>query len=147
MNKIIRPLKIALLLFILTTSFSLHAVAQEPFWYQLKDATLNDNAYNQTPYFSLQWWYLDASFNNSYTAHIGLLTIGAHATTGFFLVQIHIYDQGILLAQRIQLIPLRFFHLSTQEPVISYQGKEVLRSYLDQNNQMCVAVKLIIKDL
>jgi predicted secreted hydrolase len=138
---------IILLLFILTTSFSLHAVAQEPFWYQPKDATLNNNAYNQTPYFSLQWWYLDASFNNSYTAHIGLLTIGAHATTGFFLVQIHIYDQGTLLAQRIQLIPLRCFHLSTQEPVISYQGKEVLRSYLDQNNQMCVTVQLSIKDL
>ena len=53
MNKIIRALMIILLLITLTTGFSIQVVAQEPFWYQPKDATLNDNAYNKTTTFSL----------------------------------------------------------------------------------------------
>jgi predicted secreted hydrolase len=138
---------IVLLLVLLIPLATSYVGAQDPFWYQPHDASLADNAYNQTSYFSLQWWYLDATFNNSFSVHVGLLTIGAQATNGFFLVQINIYDNGTLYAQRLSLIPLRLMSVSTQEPFVRYQGKELLQSYLNQDDRLCVAVNLTIKDL
>lgn len=147
MKKSLRLLISLLFLFIYIISVSICILAQDPYWYQPRDIKLDDNNYKETTTISLQWWYLDASFNNSYSTHIGFLTIGAYMSIGFFLIQMQIYENGSLMTQRIQLLPLRFIEVSTQEPVIRYKEKEVFRSYLDQSNHLNTKIQLNFKDL
>ncbi|MCX6665949.1 MAG: hypothetical protein NT038_07840 [Euryarchaeota archaeon] len=146
-HKTIRSLIIFFFLLIQLTGFSSLAVDNDSFWYNPTDCKLEDNAYNVSRYYSLQWWYLDTNFDNNYSAHIGFLTVGARATHGFFLFQINIYKDGQIFSERIRLVPVRFVEVSINEPVIKLSGKEVFRSYLDDQFRLCTAVLLEIKDI
>jgi predicted secreted hydrolase len=142
-----RPILLVLILVLLSTSFHPQAIADGLLWYQPRDAAPYDNTYNTTSYYAAQWWYIDAMLNNSYSVHVGISTVGAHSTSGFFLLQINIYLGGSLLVQRFQLLPLSSLTLPTDDPIISYQGYTILRTFLNDTNHLCITINLRIKDL
>jgi predicted secreted hydrolase len=136
-----------ILLLVIPLGTSSTITAQDPFYYDPYTTTLQDNTYNQTGQYTLQWWYLDASLNDSYSLHIGFLTIGAHATSGFFLIQINLYKDTILHIQRFELLPLRLMTVSTQEPLLRYHGQDLLKGFQNADDHLCLNISLTIKDL
>ena len=48
-----------------TTNMSVVKSYEDSYWYNPEDIALKDNVYNVTDYFSLQWWYVDAVFDNN----------------------------------------------------------------------------------
>lgn len=121
--------------------------SSDPYWYDPRDATLEDNAYNVTDYLTLQWWYIDAIFDNNYSIHIGIMTIGSKVIHGFFLFQINIFKNGNLKKKEFRLLPGRFIDAAPSEPLIKILGKEVLRGYIDDEDKMILDISLDIKDL
>ena len=118
-----------------------------PYWYDPRDATLEDNAYNITDYFTLQWWYFDAMFDNDYSIHVGMMTVGSKGIHGFFLFQINVFKDGELIEKKFRLIPVRFVDASYSEPLIKIFDKEILRGYIDDEDRMILDVSLDIKGL
>ena len=119
----------------------------DSYWFDPEDITLEDNAYNITDYFSLQWWYIDAVFDNNYSIHIGIMTIGSKGISGFFLFQINVYKEGELLEKKFKFVPERFVDTSQSEPLIKLLGKDILRGYIDDEDRMALDVSLEIKGL
>ena len=117
------------------------------YWYNPEDIALEDNVYNVTDYFSLQWWYLDAVFDNNYSIHIGILTLGSRGTTGFFLFRIHIYQDGKLLIGKFKFVPVRCIDISQTEPLLMFNGEEILRGYTDDEERMALNVSLDIQGI
>jgi predicted secreted hydrolase len=115
--------------------------------YNPGDITLRDNAYNVTSYPRLQWWYLDAMFDNNYSAHIGILTIGSHGTYGIFLFQMQLYKDGQVLEKQMKSTALRNVRVSTETLSIIYGGTETIRGYFRENDTMAVDVNLRINNL
>ncbi|MEM0466194.1 MAG: hypothetical protein QXX20_01130 [Candidatus Thermoplasmatota archaeon] len=126
--------------------FQIPAVkSNDPRWYEPTDITLLDNAYNITSYWSLQWWYFDALFTNNYSIHVGILSIGTQGKTGFFLLRISLYDHATIVARLHRVIPLRMMQFSPAEPRLQLQGKELLSTFYDAENHLCVSLNLSIK--
>ena len=119
----------------------------DPYWYDPEDITLEDNAYNVTDYFSLQWWYIDAVFDNNYSIHIGISTIGSRGTHGLFLFQMSVYKEGKFLEKKFRFVPTRFVEASQNEPLIKLSGKEILKGYIDDEGRMALDISLEIKGL
>jgi hypothetical protein len=118
----------------------------DPVWYDPEDIGLEDNAYNTTEYFSLQWWYIDAIFDNNYSTHIGIMTIGAKSTYGFFLFQINIYKEGELLEKGFKFLPLRWIDTSQNDSILSFRGQEIVGTYLN-DEQMVLTLSLELKEV
>jgi hypothetical protein len=149
MNKKPSVLIILGLFFLLENILSvpvLHSYAA-PYWYNPEDSTLEDNAYSVTDYFSLQWWYIDAVFDNNYSTHVGIMTVGSKGINGFFLFRINVYKDGALLEGKFRLVPVRFVEVSPSEPVIKLFDKEIIRGYIDDDGRMALTVSLEIKGL
>lgn len=134
---------------ILATILSTNVVISydDPRWYNPRDASLKDNIYNVTDYFSLQWWYLDAVFDNNYSIHIGIMTVGSKGTHGLFLFQMSVYKDGVFLERKFRLIPVSFVEISQSKPSIKISGKEILRGYIDDKDRLTLDVSLEIKGL
>ena len=125
-------------------------LAQEPtnpFYYSPTEANLLDNAYNTTDYFSLQWWYIDAMFDNNYSIHIGMSTIGARGKYGFFLFQINIYHQGKIIEKKFKIEPLRNIQASTTKPHMILKENTIFQGYINQQGNMKLNITLEIKGI
>jgi len=142
----LRPLLI-ILICILASTLQSQVAADQPFWFQPHDATAQDNAYNTTAHYALQWWYCDAMLSGNYSATVGILTLGAHATSGFFLLQINIYTHGELLTHHSKLLPIRSLMFSMNESRVSYHGTDIIHTYLNNDQHLCLAVNLTLNDL
>jgi hypothetical protein len=112
-----------------------------------EDDTPQDNAYNITNYFALQWWYLDAAFTTNTSVHIGIVTIGSHGKTGFYLLQLQYYVNGTLRQQARHIVPLRSITASTETLILTSQGKTFLREYLTPEQDRALDVNLTVKDM
>lgn len=111
------------------------------------DDSPQDNAYNLTNHFALQWWYFDMAFPTNASMHIGIVTIGAHGKNGFYLIQLQYYTNGQLSKQARRLLPLRLVSASTDTLQLSYKGKTFLREYLTENQDVALDVNLTFHDL
>jgi hypothetical protein len=119
----------------------------EPYWYNPSDSTIQDNAFNKTDYFSLQWWYIDAMFTNNYSTHIGILSMSSQGKYGFFILQISVYKEMELVERGYRFVPLQHMQISPDEPILKFQGSELLKSYYDQNNHVCLSLNIGIQTI
>ncbi len=118
--------------------------SRDPYWYEPTDISILDNAYNTTPYFSLQWWYLDAVFTNKYSIHIGILSIGAQGTYGFFLLRINVYYNLKIIQREYRIVPLSQMQCSPEEAVLKIRGDTLLKTFYDTRDHLCVLLKVSI---
>jgi hypothetical protein len=142
-------LVMALLIFLLVNVLYVPTIKSNnnPYWYDPRDVELKDNAYNITDYFSLQWWYFDAMFDNDYSIYVGMMTVGSKGIHGFFLFQIDVYKNGELIEKKFRFVPVRFVDASHSEPLIKVLGKEVLRGYVNDEDRMVLDISLDIRGL
>ena len=119
----------------------------QSYWYDPQEITLQDNAYNITDYFSLQWWYIDAVFDSNYSVHIGVMSIGAKGRLGFFLFQINLYLNGTLVEKQFQFIPVHQLDLSPDQLLIQCSNKTLLKGYLTNEETMALDVDIDINGL
>jgi hypothetical protein len=146
-NRVSVVILIELILFAYIIDIPVIKSFDDPYWYNPEDVVLKDNAYNITDYFALQWWYIDAVFNNNYSINIGILTVGSRGIHGFFSFQINIYKYGEFLDRKVKIVPVRFVDTTQNEPLIKLYGKEIFRGYIDDEERMALDISLDIKDL
>jgi predicted secreted hydrolase len=142
-----RPTIVAITLFTLILLSTIIPPAAAENAYTPQDDTLQDNAYNTTNRFALQWWYLDAAFTTNTSTHIGVVTIGAHRTIGFYLLQLQYYINGTLAHQDRRIIPLKRVTAATETLLLTLQGKTFLREYLTDEHDRALEVNLTINNM
>ena len=149
MNNKLSIIGILGLFFLLANSISVPVIKSYDarYWYNPEDITLEDNVYSVTDYVSLQWWYIDAVFDNNYSIHIGIITVGSKGIHGFFLFRITVYKEGKLLEKKFSFVPVRFVEVSQSDPLIKLFDKEIIRGYIDDEDRMALNVSLEIKGL
>lgn len=113
-------------------------------FYQPREATIQDNIYNVTAYPSFQWYYLDAMLNDNYSIHIGMVTIGAQSTKGFFLFRINLYKDSEIIEAKHKLVPLKQLTFSQEEPSILLGNEHILVGSINNQGQLVTNVSMII---
>ncbi len=147
-NKVLIPQALAFFfIFLITINIPVTESFEQSYSYDPQDFLLEDNIYYLTDYFSLQWWYIDAVFDNNHSIHIGSMTVGSKGKYGFFLFRINLYKDGLLLEKKSKIVPVIFVEFSQDKLLIKLNGKEILNGYIDNNNRMVLDVSLEIRGL
>jgi len=134
-----------ILLTIFSPTITPHANAEHV--YLPEDIITYDTAYNVTDHYALQWWYLDAVFTNNDSIHLGIMTVGTHGRNGLYLLQIQFYENGTLIHHARRLVPLRCITASPDSLALSLAGKDFLKGYLTDDQNMAVDVNLTVDDI
>jgi len=103
------------------------------FTFDPMDIRLEDDAYHKSRGLHFcEWWYFDATFDNSYSAQFSIRVFDI-LNRYVFLAGLNIYKDGNLIANSNKLYPRDQVFASTSEPLILLDGKEVMRGYIDEN--------------
>jgi predicted secreted hydrolase len=94
--------------------------------YNIKNITPKDDAFHGiNNYYSQEWWYFDAFFNQNYGIHIGIKVI-SFAKWGIVRELINIYKDTNLEEKELRIRPLNQYKISEEIPNIKYRNKQIL---------------------
>ena len=96
-----------------------------------EDIELKDDAFHgaDTLHFT-EWWYFDATFDNGYTAQIGIRVLGL-VNQGVVYVRLDIYKEGELESHELKKYIIWDFYASENIPLIILNGKQVMEGYIN----------------
>jgi predicted secreted hydrolase len=84
-------------------------------------------------------------FDNNYSLHIGMTTIGAQGKYGFYLFQINIYYQGQIIEKKFKFEPIWHINASTTQPHIKLKENTIFHGSSNQQGNLTLNLTLAIK--
>ncbi|MCK5112461.1 MAG: hypothetical protein KAQ84_02850 [Thermoplasmatales archaeon] len=102
------------------------------FIFSPEDIELKDDAFHgaDTLHFT-EWWYFDASFDNGYTAQVGIRVLGI-INQGIVSVRLDIYKEGELESHELKKYLIWDFYASKDVPLIKLKGKQVMECHINE---------------
>jgi predicted secreted hydrolase len=100
---------------------------------KLKNDSLHDHGL--IPF--TEWWYFDASFDNGYTAQVGIRLLSLLKLIVVF-TRLDIYKDGQLISHERKTHYMPNFKLSKEKPFIKIAGKETMKGFIDEKTQKWV---------
>lgn len=102
------------------------------FIFSPEDIELKDDAFHDSNSFNfIEWWYFDAILNDDYSIHISIYVFSA-LKQNIVISEMNIYKNGEPIFDNREIYLNDDFYISTDNPLIILDGKQVMRGYINQ---------------
>jgi hypothetical protein len=114
-------------------------LGEDSFQFEPHDITLQDDAYqsalidNYIPF--TEWWYFDSIFDNGYSAQVAVRVIGLLNEEITVIKRLDIYKDNKLEYHKQEFHILSDFEASTTQPDVKINDEQVIKGYINQNNE------------
>lgn len=123
-----------------------HQYDTNNFLFNIYDLEFSDNAYHGPKgLYSYEWWYFDATLDNGYSVQVSIRCLSVLYRTIFF-VGLNLYRDGVTLLNNQKMYVNEEITVSLVEPLISIDGKEIFKGYIDDETQDWVFLLTIEMD-
>jgi len=101
----------------------------------VSDITPKDDNFHGSKYLlDIEWWYFDAVFENGLSAHIGFRIYHIRGI-GILQTRINLYENGVLIKEKINRHLLTNITFDTKNPIIIINDKTVLNFFIDKSKK------------
>jgi len=102
------------------------------FIFSPEDIELKDDAFHDSNSFNfIEWWYFDAILNDGYSIHMSIYVFSA-LKEKFIITEMNVYKKGIPIYDNREIYLNDDFYISTDNPLVILDGKQVMRGYINQ---------------